>query len=96
MMESYSVKEKQEQIRENIDRIREEIVKAALSCGRNPDDITLMAVTKTVDPIFVNTAIDCGIKFLGENRVQEFLSKKDKYHRNDVSVHMIGLNLIIE
>ena len=33
MMESYSVKEKQEQIRENIDRICEEIVKAALSCG---------------------------------------------------------------
>ena len=90
MMESYSVKEKQEQIRENIDRIREESVKAALSCGRNADDITLMAVTKTVDPIFVNTAIDCGIKLLGENRVQEFLSKKDKYHRDGVSVHMIG------
>ena len=45
MMESYSVKEKQEQIRENIDRIREEIVKAALSCGRNPDDITPVSYT---------------------------------------------------
>ncbi len=40
------------------------------------DDITLMAVTKTVAPEAVNHAISCGIHTLGENRVQEYLSKK--------------------
>ena len=43
------------------------------------DDIRIMAVTKTVDPELINYAIDQGIDLLGENRVQEFLSKKDLY-----------------
>jgi len=52
-------------------------------------DINFMAVTKTVAPEYVNTAIDCGIKLLGENRVQEYLSKKDEY-RKGPDVHLIG------
>lgn len=43
------------------------------------DDIRIMAVTKTVEPELINFAIDQGIDLLGENRVQEFLSKKDLY-----------------
>ncbi len=43
------------------------------------DNIRIMAVTKTVDPMLINFAIDQGIDLLGENRVQEFLSKKDLY-----------------
>ena len=43
------------------------------------DDIRIMAVTKTVKPELINFAIDQGIDLLGENRVQEFLSKKDLY-----------------
>ena len=47
---------------------------------RNSDDnVRIMAVTKTVDPALINFAVDCGIDLLGENRVQEFLSKRDFY-----------------
>lgn len=43
------------------------------------DNVRIMAVTKTVDPALINFAVDCGIDLLGENRVQEFLSKKELY-----------------
>ena len=43
------------------------------------DNIRIMAVTKTVEPELINFAIEQGIDLLGENRVQEFLSKKDLY-----------------
>lgn len=76
-------------VRENYERIRENAARAALKSGRNPKDVTLMAVTKTVDPELVNCAIDCGISLLGENRVQEYQSKKD-FYRPDVPVHFIG------
>ena len=48
-----------------------------------------MAVTKTVDPDKVNFAVDEGITLLGENRVQEYLSKKDIYD-SSAEVHFIG------
>lgn len=43
------------------------------------DNVRIMAVTKTVEPELINFAIEQGIDLLGENRVQEFLSKKDYY-----------------
>lgn len=43
------------------------------------DNVRIMAVTKTVDSELINFAIEQGIDLLGENRVQEFLSKKDFY-----------------
>jgi hypothetical protein len=48
-----------------------------------------MAVTKTVDPLCINTAVDAGVHVLGENRVQEYLSKRDAY-RADADVQFIG------
>ncbi len=78
-------------ITENIKIIRENIASAAQKSGRNPEDISLMAVTKTVDPIFINHAIDeCGINLIGENRVQEFLSKKEELHLENTDAHLIG------
>lgn len=76
-------------VRDNYARISAEIGEAALKSGRKPEDITFMAVTKTVDPVLVNCAIDCGISLLGENRVQEYESKKDAY-RPGVPVDFIG------
>ncbi len=76
-------------VRENYARICEKVAAAALRSGRKPEDITIMAVTKTVDPELVNCAIDCGITLLGENRVQEYQSKKDSY-RAGTPVHFIG------
>lgn len=51
------------------------IKEAAEKSGRRAEDITLLAATKTVSPDFINYAVSKGIKYIGENRVQEFLSK---------------------
>ncbi len=50
----------------------------------------LIAVTKTRTAEEINWAIDCGVKHIGENRVQELLEKYDQIHKEDVCVHMIG------
>ena len=57
---------------------------------RSPDEeIRLMAVTKTVAPEKINFAVSKGVTLLGENRVQEYLSKKDSYD-SSAEVHFIG------
>lgn len=78
-------------IAENIKIIKNDIAEAAVKSGRNPQDVRLMAVTKTVSFNKINYAIDnCGIDLIGENKVQEFLSKKDELHLNGVEKHLIG------
>ncbi|MBR2087188.1 MAG: YggS family pyridoxal phosphate-dependent enzyme [Oscillospiraceae bacterium] len=80
---------KRQAVRDNYARIASEIAEAAVKSGRKPEDIAFMAVTKTVDPALVNEAIDCGISLLGENRVQEWQSKREAY-RAGVPVDFIG------
>lgn len=78
-------------ISDNIKFIKDDISEAALKSGRNPSDVRLMAVTKTVSVDKINFAIDnCGIDLIGENKVQEFLSKKDELHLSGVEKHLIG------
>lgn len=76
-------------IAENIRRIRFDIEEAKVRSSREGDTIRIMAVTKTVPPERVNEAVSCGLTLLGENRVQEYLSKKDAYSPG-AEVHMIG------
>src|SRR6266480_7464614 len=64
-------------ISENIARVRERIAAAAQRAGRQPDDISLMAVSKTFPPDRIREAYDAGIRLFGENRVQEFAGKSD-------------------
>lgn len=73
---------------ENYKGITENIAEAALKSGRKPQDITLLAATKTVDIGVINHAIEAGINVIGENRVQEFLSKYEEYA--PVCKHFIG------
>lgn len=89
-MRELSVEKRFSDIDHNIETIRERIYKAAVSAGRNPDEVTLMAVTKTVDPIFINRAIENGITLIGENKVQEFLSKKPFLKLDTCEAHLIG------
>lgn len=89
-MEVLSLEERFSNIEYNIKVIKERIAAAAKEVGRNPDDIKLMAVTKTVEPIFINHAIDCGIDLIGENKVQEFLSKKPYLKLDNCKAHLIG------
>jgi pyridoxal phosphate enzyme (YggS family) len=59
----------------NINTIKQRIAAAAARCNRAPDSIKLLAVTKTVPPVFIGKAIDAGITALGENYVQEAKEK---------------------
>lgn len=78
-------------ISENIKRIKNEISETAVRSGRSPDDVRLMAVTKTVCVEYINHAIkNCGIDLIGENKVQEFLLKKDSLVSDGVEKHLIG------
>ena len=78
-----------EYITENYRRICAGIEEAKTKYRSPNDNIELMAVTKTVSPEAVNHAIGLGIRLLGENRVQEYESKKDFYNPA-ASVHFIG------
>ena len=78
-------------IAENIKRIKDEIAEATIKSNRSVDAVRLMAVTKTVCVEYINYALDnCGIDLIGENKVQEFLSKKDTLHLENVEKHLIG------
>ncbi len=77
-------------IEENLREIRDNIAEAAIRSGRSPEDVSLMAVTKTVEPYFINHAIRCGVDLIGENRVQEFLGKKPELELDGVDCHLIG------
>ena len=79
-----------EQIRENIARIRAEMERAALACGRDPGEILLCAATKMNDAEAVKTAVAAGVDCCGENRVQELLEKQPKGAYAGKPVHFIG------
>ncbi|MDR2356001.1 MAG: YggS family pyridoxal phosphate-dependent enzyme [Clostridiales Family XIII bacterium] len=75
-------------IQENIADIRRRIDEYARAAGREPGDITLIAVSKTRTPQEINEAVAAGVTDIGENRVQEIL---DKYEAvRPVNWHMIG------
>ncbi len=74
---------------ENYRVIEENISSAAQSVGLSREDVILLAATKTVPPEVINFAISSGINYIGENRVQEFLSKNSQITEN-VHRHFIG------
>ena len=76
-------------IDENFKKICYEVSEAKAKYRKSSENIDIMAVTKTVDPMAVNHAVELGIKLLGENRVQEYQSKKELYSK-DAEVHFIG------
>lgn len=90
MMEKSYLDAKKADIEYNLDVIRDKIAENSIKSGRSPEDVRLMAVTKTVDPIFINYALDYGVNFIGENRVQEMLRKKPDLHLDGVEKHLIG------
>lgn len=89
-MAPLSIEERCENIEYNLRYIREKIDAAAIAGGRKPEEVRLMAVTKTVEPVFINHAIECGIDLIGENKVQEFLSKKPFLKLDNCQAHLIG------
>ncbi len=70
--------------------VREQVENACARAGRAVSEVTLVGVTKTVDAPLINAALDAGLTAIGENRVQEYLSKKDDLHLDGVARYLIG------
>lgn len=77
-------------IKKNIERILEKTAQAAIRSNRNPEDITVIAVSKTVDAERAREAVEGGLVNLGENRVQELVNKYEQLDDIDVKWHLIG------
>jgi len=78
-------------IADNLAAIHERIERAAKKAGRNPDEIALMAVTKTQPAARISEAYEAGQRLFGENRVQEFGEKFEALEKlQDARFHMIG------
>ena len=76
-------------INENISKVRENIVKSCEKAGRNPEEVTLIAVSKTKPVSAIEEALLSGTLDYGENKVQELCDKYDVLPKN-IRWHMIG------
>ena len=79
----------QETIRNNIETIRKRIEAAAARAGRDPSEITLIAVSKLHPAEAVDAAASCGLTDFAENKVQELCGKQPLV-KADVRWHLIG------
>jgi PLP dependent protein len=80
---------REEEIRANLERVQAAIARACARAGRSPDDVALIAVSKTVEVERIKLAIAAGVAALGENRVQEAREKIETLGR-PVPWHLIG------
>lgn len=79
-----------ETIPENLTKIHDRIKRAARKSGREADEITLLAVTKTVEPKDIKKAAAFGVRDFGENYVQEAEEKIKKLKNKSLKWHFIG------
>ncbi len=80
----------EDQLSVNLARIRAQIEAAALKCGRLPQDVTLIAISKTHPAALVRAVIELGATDVGENRVQEAEKKINEVGRNATRWHLVG------
>lgn len=74
----------------NVDRIRDRIARACRKAGRSPSDVTLIAVGKTFPWEDIAEAVRAGVQHVGENYVQELLTKRERLAAEPVRWHFIG------
>jgi len=74
----------------NLRRVREAITRSAERAGRDPGQVVLVAVTKTLPVERIREAIGLGLTKLGENRIQEALPKIEEIGPADLDWHLIG------
>jgi len=77
-------------IGDNISRVRERINSAAVRSGRNPEQVTLIAVTKMIGVDRINEAIAAGVTNFGENYIQEARKKIEIVQDDRIQWHFIG------
>lgn len=91
MMEKFIPDERRlKSVEENYKKILNRVKECAVKAGRDENDVRLMCVTKTVEPVYINRALELGADLIGENRVQEYLGKKDALKLGGVERHLIG------
>lgn len=78
------------EIYDNVKRIREQIAEAAIRSGRRPEDVMLVAASKTKTPEHIRNAIVAGVDAIGENRVQEMVEKQASGAYEGAPLHFIG------
>lgn len=76
-------------IKDNIEEVKNNIAAACQEAGRAPEEVTLIAVSKTKPVELLREAYDCGCRDFGENKVQELLDKYEVMPK-DIRWHMIG------
>ncbi len=76
-------------LEQNLQDVQSKIESACKRAGREPKEVTLIAVSKTKPEEMLQTIYDCGIRDFGENKVQE-LTRKIEALPNDIKWHMIG------
>ncbi|MCR4798690.1 MAG: YggS family pyridoxal phosphate-dependent enzyme [Lachnospiraceae bacterium] len=76
-------------LKEKLSEVNKNIAEACKRCGRDPKEVTLIAVSKTKPVEMLKEAYDCGVRVFGENKVQE-LEIKIPNLPSDISWHMIG------
>lgn len=74
---------------DNLQKVRSNIINSCEAVGRNPDEVTLIAISKTKPVEILQEAYDAGARIFGENKVQEILDKYDQLP-SDIQWHMIG------
>ncbi len=79
----------EEWLKGNILRVRKRIEDAAKRANRDPEEITMIAVTKTVPPALINAAFEYDIIHIGENKVQELTGKQISTN-SGIKWHFIG------
>lgn len=87
---SSDLNEKLKNVEYNYRIIENNINEAAVRSGRRREDITFLAATKTVEPAVINHAVSVGLRYIGENRVQELLTKYDEYDLAHCDLQFIG------
>ena len=75
---------------QNLKFIRERITNAAIRAGREPNEIKLVAVSKTHPASKIRQAMDARLSAFGENKVQEAVGKIEELGRDGIEWHLIG------
>lgn len=77
-------------LRENCERVEEQIAEAARTSGRSRNDVRLVAITKSVGPEIAAMLVEQGCRDLGESRPQGLWEKATSISRSDVRWHLVG------
>ena len=77
-------------LKENVAQVRERVAAACRRSRRGPDDVKLVAISKTFPPECIRAAYEAGLRDFGENRVQEAMAKRPALSDLNITWHLVG------